>query len=199
MSEELAIATARAGGVFLDIGANDGCFVERMAARASTVHAFEPHPTCVVNLHNMIAKQQLHNVIVHPLALSDFTGRSKLYEGGCHTISTTWLIENNHAGYDEKKYVDVEVICLDSLALTDVAMAKIDVERSEQHVLLGGRETFMNNPMLIALETHRGIDCEAITHLLHDYGYQIYDGDKKLVEQIITIDQHYLCANYTGW
>jgi FkbM family methyltransferase len=201
MYNELIIKHGRTPGVFLDIGCSEGCFLERMAERATTVHAFEPLPTNAATLRNTIQRianktGRGSNIVLHEVALWHCDERKKLFINGLNssTIAESWRKQDDHAGYFPDQYVEVDAITLDSLNLTGVTVCKIDVERAELEVLQGGAETFTNNKMLISLETHRGIDCRAIVSLLHSYGYTIWSQAGNVVGQI-EVDKQYCCSN----
>ena len=194
-SNHLAINLAKRG-VFLDIGCSEGCYLERMAARALNVYAFEPLPRNIDMIHLLMVEKMLKNVLVYECALgAEENQETKFYlnGSGSSSIATSWREQADKAGYAEDNYIIVKTIPLDSLELTGVTFAKIDVERAEQFVLKGGEKTFSTNKMLIALETHRGVDCEKIMQHLTEWDYKVWK-EGELVTTI-EVDTGYICSN----
>ena len=142
--------------VVYDVGANYGYFTLIAAERARRVVAFEPAASVYSVLQQNVARNELTNVDLFPLALGAESGtrRLTLYSSSGNNsfalppdIWTHLTIE----GFD-----DVSVRTLDEMipeeGLPAPDILKIDVEGAEWDVLLGSRRTLETSRPLIILE-----------------------------------------------
>ncbi len=74
-----AMAGRMEGAVFLDVGANVGHHALYMAARAGTVHAFEPNPELWPLIEQKVSRNGLANVTLHRCGLGARADRMALY------------------------------------------------------------------------------------------------------------------------
>jgi FkbM family methyltransferase len=181
-------------GTVFDIGANHGFYVERMALQGHKVYAFEPHPD---NIHILTEKfGTSEDVVVVPLALSNYTGEAGLYVAGNpggHSISKavsdigTW----GHA----KTPHPVACMTIDDFVNTEnisnLISMKIDVEGAEEYVLDGAYNTLRAFNLVVALETHQTIDCNNVFQLIKEAGYTIFDASG-VKQDCITVDNAYI-------
>jgi FkbM family methyltransferase len=128
------------GGTLVDVGAMIGNHTSYLAAFVShdTIHAFEPEPR---NFALLEANTDDPTVVRHRVALSDRAGVAGLTtEAGNagHTILTDGSA--------------VPTATLDSYALRDVSLVKVDVEGHERQVLAGARETLTRWRPLVVVE-----------------------------------------------
>jgi FkbM family methyltransferase len=139
------------GGVALDIGANHGIYAYALARIASTVHCFEPLPSCCAN----IEAAAIGNVQVHNCALSERTGRMRLYVPleGTRAVHTRASLEKP-AGPCET--IDVDVRTVDSFDLPRVDFIKMDVEGAEAAALRGAAGTLERHHPALLVEIDRG-------------------------------------------
>jgi FkbM family methyltransferase len=134
----------------IDIGANIGnhslFFAKYM--NCNKIFSFEPF---IQNIE--IFKKNLSNYkdkcILFEKALSDKDGEMVLYNSE----------ENNFGGFSlykqEKSFEVLKKIAvekLDNFNLKDVTLIKIDVENHENEVLVGSKQTILNNKPIIVLE-----------------------------------------------
>ena len=126
------------GDTFIDVGANSGFFTLLASTRVGPggrVLAFEPVPAMQKRLLENIALNEVDNVTVHNVALSNTEGVLPLFEGpeGHKGISSLRHIENSAAT------INVRTLPLDSFSdtLSKLKLVKIDVEGAEQLVLEG--------------------------------------------------------------
>jgi FkbM family methyltransferase len=139
--------------VFVDVGANLGFFSlvigDRMR-RAGRVIAFEPQPRMVDLLQRSIHHNGLLGIVeVHPIGLSEITGRLSL-----------WVPKNHKGGgtlrnIPESQRRDFDLIAVDARRLDDLFgdgftcdLVKIDVEGHELSVLRGMREVIARSPAI---------------------------------------------------
>jgi FkbM family methyltransferase len=127
----------------IDIGANIGYYTILAARRIGNgvVFSFEPEPFNFSLLQKNCDENQLRNVRLYRLALSDKRSRSQLYlsptNSGGHSLFRRGRIFPSIA---------VETSSLDLiLPDIDVGVVKIDVEGSELQVLRGMRNTIRKN------------------------------------------------------
>jgi len=143
------------GHEFWDVGANTGYYAVMLAKNFDRVRAFEPNPNAVELLSRKITKKRIQNVRIIPVALSDSTGKSRLY---LHTQvrektigSSNSLIPSFNAagqGSDNSKdispvpFVEVQTDTVDNLLGNErIDLMKIDVEGAEFMVLNGATKT----------------------------------------------------------
>lgn len=134
----------------IDIGANIGnhslFFCKYI--NCDKVYSFEPYETNAelfrLNLSNYQDKCTLYQQ-----ALSDKDGKMVLYN--CE--------ENNYGGFSLHKQSksfevlnEIDVVKLDNFKFTDITLIKIDVENHEKEILLGAKQTILNNKPVVVLE-----------------------------------------------
>ena len=138
-------------GFAIDIGAHIGIHTVHMAFKGFKVIAVEPHP---YNLSLLISNIRLNNVernvLILPIALNNFNGKTKLYihkSTGGHSLIPVSNI-----------FVDVYCRKLDNISkltrFKKVDLVKIDVEGSEVMVLMGGKHFIRDTkPNMLIIET----------------------------------------------
>ena len=141
----------KSGGTALDIGANMGLWSRQLHRYADVVHAFEPNPICLRQLHRVLPL----NAVLHAVALSDREGIAHLRfdpeNTGIGTIEARNTLAQN-AGVAVVREAEVPTRTLDSLGLTGVAFIKIDVEGHEEAVLAGGENLLTSDKPSIVCE-----------------------------------------------
>jgi FkbM family methyltransferase len=169
-----ALALVRPGSAVADVGANDGMYSYAFSRRAGAVHAFEPLPRCAEVVRAYAgANRGIH---VHQVALSDRPGAMTLTipvrEG--REIDTEASLSPGAVPGDARR-VEIEVRTLDSFALRDLSLLKIDVEGHELEVLRGARETLRTErpAMMVEIEQrhHEGRDIRDVFVEVESYGY----------------------------
>jgi FkbM family methyltransferase len=171
------------GSTVLDIGANRGIYtylLSRKVGEKGKVHAFEPQPELVTELHRMKKWFGLSNVVIHPMALSSCTGLAQLNricpgDGGAS-------LEPDQPGSD---LLTVNRAPLDEILLREGAVnidfIKCDVEGHELRVFEGAVRMIERCKPLIQVEVRIETQ-EAMTlfHLLESFGYvgvMVLDGE----------------------
>lgn len=142
-------------GLAVDAGANIGNHTLWLAAVCGLdVAAFEPltHEALAAN----VALNGL-NVRVEPVALGARDDTAVHTSAGRLTTG---------AG-------NLPVRTLDSYALTDVSVVKIDVEGMEPDVLQGGEKTIRRDRPVIVAEEHNQAEHDAIAAVLQPWGYRM--------------------------
>lgn len=124
-------ALARASAI--DAGANVGAYARFMAGVFGAVHAFEAAPDTSACLARNVRDWGLDGrITVHACAVSDVPGSVGISSGG-------WL--RRSISREVKGAGSIPAVPLDSLALTDCLLIKLDVEGHEEKALRGAAQT----------------------------------------------------------
>lgn len=141
----------RAGTTAVDVGAHNGVYTYYLERAGLHVEAFEPVPECQAVIAAMRGDITLHRV-----ALSDGSGATELVVPLQYGAPETQLAHlGERAGEQIGARLEVTVATLDSFALRDVSIVKIDVEGHELAVLRGARETLGRDHPLLYMEIER--------------------------------------------
>ena len=170
------------GSTFVDVGANMGIYTlvaSRLVGEAGHVIAFEPSAQSFSLLRRNIALNGLTNVIALPEALSNETGRTKLFHGPDPVC--------NSLGRDLSWDGDAEEVATETLddvlrrtSLRRVNAIKIDVEGAEELVLRGALNTLTCMRPAIVFEINPGacsclgLSPHGATELLQSLGYSCF-------------------------
>lgn len=141
----LAIHTGRE--TIIDIGANVGLYTYHFSKKVRYVHAFEPLEKCAKQIINA----NLRNVTVHPVALSNTSGRQKLMVPMSGGRELTALAHFGATDCNEN-IVEVDVRKLDDFSFMSVGLIKIDVEGHEWAVIEGGLGLLRNERPILHIE-----------------------------------------------
>lgn len=173
----------------LDIGANCGWYSLVLGKKSPdiTVHAFEPIPGTCELLHRNIALNQLGNVHVHKLGVSDSQATAEfLYTPTCS--GATSLKQVGQPAATEK--VLCQMTTIDDFCREQAIQPKFikcDIEGAELLALKGGLKTIAASKPLLLLELLRKWSARFGYHpndafaLLHDLGYEAFKlGDNVL-------------------
>ena len=175
--------------VFLDIGANHGEFTVTSALIASSgkIVAFEPLPKNIDRLRTNVRINELSNVQILPIGLSNQSGtfpiydQESLYEDGTTNEGLASLFpasERLMSGYS------ISVQRLDdvwpSLGLDRVDIIKLDIEGAEWSALLGGQQLLARYKPILLVEIGRstcsaaGYRAEDFAQWIEDQGYRLF-------------------------
>ncbi len=179
--------TLKAGGTFLDIGANVGYYTVIAAGRVTPtgrVFSFEPEEANFSVLKKNVELNHLSNVTLEQVAVADQGGGGVMYlnplnEGG-HSLVP--MDSYRDSGYKmepalaKKKFPDfsfeqkIRTISLDDYLgsqsnLGSIAVAKIDVEGFEEKVLLGMDELLSRGIIGSLVCEISGVESAAVSYL----------------------------------
>ncbi|HEY2658725.1 MAG TPA: FkbM family methyltransferase [Caulobacteraceae bacterium] len=163
---------APAGATAIDVGANTGAYVEALVRLGCQVVAFEPNPTHADELQRMYGS----DIRLIRAAASDQTGTATLRVpkdaslGGLGTIEAA-----NPLSAADAVEVEVPLVRIDSLGLTNVAFVKMDVEGHELTALRGAEQLIRDqSPRILveAEERHRDNAVGSIRDFLEPLGYE---------------------------
>lgn len=172
---------------FMDVGANVGLYSLFAARRVGTrglVTAFEPSKREIVRFEDHIRLNQINNIRIFPLAVSDYQGEALLMIANAQHSGQNTLGSFVHNGIvqEQREYVSVKtldaVIAEESLPKVDVL--KIDVEGTEGAVLRGAKGMLSEHRPLLMLEIlepalrHQGCSRNSLYKLLRKFDYRLY-------------------------
>jgi FkbM family methyltransferase len=151
----------RPGDTAIDVGANCGVVTLLAAHRVGStgsVHAFEPQPGVAALLRRSLALNDMVQVRLHEVALSDRDGRLELAVPD-HNLGAASLTRQLN-GPGTRFIVDVRASgpYLGALDLGPVRLLKIDIEGHEPQFLQGAREFLAASmPDVIVFESNEQI------------------------------------------
>jgi FkbM family methyltransferase len=180
--------------IFYDVGASYGFYTYLALEFCKEVHSFEPLPDVFENLKMNL--ENIENVFLNQVALSDKNGKTKIYlpvDNGFSSSESSTIIESllrrRHHKFSDS--LEIGTITLDNYLKNHnkPTVIKLDVEGAENIVIEGGYEFFKNNSPIIAMEVWSSkeggeISMKAVEKL-RELGYKSYllneNGDLKLV------------------
>jgi len=149
--------------VVLDIGANIGNHTLVFATAAKQVHSFEPIPMIHSLLQQNIEQNNLANVTVHNLALSDTDGEATIHmvsSGNYGASSFDKRTENSEAITVSQRRGDT---LLSEQQIQKIDLIKIDVEAHEVYVLRGLKNTLQQHKPFITMEWNDPLTIERLS------------------------------------
>lgn len=194
---ELIKNNLREGDVFIDIGANIGYFTviaSPIVSSSGKVYSFEPDRENFSLLQKNILANGFKNVISVKQAVSDVSGKSKLflskYNMGDHRTydpeASRFYSEeikyafDQHTLEDRREFIEVGSVTLDEYFRNQYpnCFIKIDVQGAEGAVLRGARALFTNAPQAtVVMEFWPngmklfGIGADETFNMLKQYGF----------------------------
>lgn len=145
----------RPGGVFIDIGANVGQHTIFMSRIAAQVHAFEPWAPVREKITEKVARNNLTNVTVHPVAIGTEPEALEYY-APLGANMATGSFSPAHATDRNRPAGQLDVVNGDEYfaehGITEVDLVKIDVEGWEKHVVDGLRQVITQHRPVVFME-----------------------------------------------
>ncbi len=179
---EIFKKSIKKGDTVVDIGAHIGYYTiiaAKIVGPKGRVYAFEPNPNNFKLLSKTIATNQYSNVILVKKAVSDKTGKIKLYINTQNTGDHR--VFNSH---DDRKSITIETVKLDDFFSKNekIDLIKMDIQGSEHNTLKGGRKLLTTNknisiitelePELLKLNN---TSAKKFLDLLGKLGFRFYD------------------------
>lgn len=165
-----------ASSIALDIGANIGnhaIFFSRYFAR---VIAFEPNPTAAALLRTNLAANNIANVTVCEVGLSDRSETLAFRESPAN-LGAGRFLSNASAGRPGEKLV--AVACGDDVLTglqqdAPISFIKLDVEGFEERVLRGLAKTLGQHQPLVLYEAWNVEAATSVGNVLQPHGYKFF-------------------------
>jgi len=179
------------GKVFVDIGANIGCYTLQAAAavgESGKVLAFEPLPAAFERLKRNLGLNRFDRVTLFQGACCDRTGSLKFYMQSCPEVPFANAIGTLYPSIwygRQPETCEVAAHPLDQwladVAFERVDLIKIDAEGSEFDIIKGGFNLLRHYMPVLVLEvckttyTAGGWTPEQLGALLTSLGYSLYE------------------------
>lgn len=158
----LSLLTRLPAPVVLDIGANIGNHTLAFATRASQVYSFEPVPRIHALLAANVARNQLCQVQVHNLALSDCAGSATMHMVAQGNYGASSFDRRGVKSEPVTVAKDTGDALLARLGVARIDLIKIDVEAHEVYVLRGLRQTLQRDLPVIVMEWNNLLTIERL-------------------------------------
>jgi FkbM family methyltransferase len=165
--------------VVLELGANRGYYVLIESDKLSDkgyIYAVEPGPNNFEILKRNITLNNIKNVEVSNLAISDKKGTAKLYFGQACNLHS--LIKSKHDSEDD--FVEVQTDTVDNFlkGKKPVTFLRMDIEGFETELVSGMRETLKSKhftKMFVEIHPHRVTEDKMRNFLqaLQDNGFEL--------------------------
>ena len=151
---ELFLKLLESCNTFIDVGANTGIYSLIAGVNKKQVYAFEPVPTINNRLCQNIQINNLSSVVSVSSAVGDYNGSITIYIPNSLSIPT---MSSTLKGFNEsEKQLVVPLTTLDTYVFMNdipkVDLIKIDVEATEDKVLLGSMKVIKRDSPLILCE-----------------------------------------------
>jgi FkbM family methyltransferase len=189
----------------VDIGANIGYYTliaARLVGKKGTVYAFEPEPTNYKLLCENIAINGYTNVVPIEKAVSNATGKTKLYVNAAIADVSSFAKDNVLTHSKNLDCLEVETITLDDFFERTVGddridLMKIDVEGAEELVVDGAERVLRNNRLKVLMEfipdqlRRAGTDPLQLLYKLQNHGFEmkLLNERRQVLEPIGNIDE----------
>tara|TARA_R110000803_G_scaffold117669_3_gene186188 strand:+ start:451 stop:1092 length:642 start_codon:yes stop_codon:yes gene_type:complete len=165
--------------VVVDCGTYIGSHSLSMSNLAKKVIGFEPQPLIFKCLTQTIDKQNIKNIKLYNIALSNKQGNTFIMTNNDGDASLEGIRDNKF-----KHKFPIKTNTLDNIINEKIDLIKIDVEGHEWEMLEGASETITKYRPIIILETFRTKNNKnnlEIFKLQYNYNYQYISADNYLL------------------
>lgn len=155
---DVCLRALRPDDVFYDIGANVGVFSVECATKfpGIIVHAFEPQPSLAKRIRHSAELNNIHNLSVHEILLSDKAGEGQLYIGRQSVHASMIPRERQTRAVIPRELIPLDTF-VDRENLPPPALIKIDVEGAELGVFHGASRTIAAHKPVIVFEADQNM------------------------------------------
>jgi FkbM family methyltransferase len=180
---------------FVDIGVNIGqTLLKYRSCCEERYWGFEPNPSCVYYLNQLIKENNILNATIVPVGLSADNYVSKFYLKNEVDSAATAFSDLRPGFYNTDNAMFVPLFSFDKFnaneTIKSIALVKIDVEGGELEALLGMRYT---------ITKHRpAIVCEILDSHSEDNLYKMQNRADKIVDLMNELDYQIHQVDYSG-
>lgn len=182
--------------IIFDIGANIGWYSVHLSKKLpnSVIYAFEPIPEIFAQLRRNVELNQVVNIFLHNLALSDKIQTLTFFYTPTATGASSSV---NITGGGDLQKLECQTNTIDHFVkirnIAKIDFIKCDVEGAEYFVFKGGVETISKHLPMVFTEMLRkwaakfGYHPNDIIQLFKEFGYQCYAssrGGLKIVDKV---------------
>ena len=164
----------KTSNVILDIGSYSGIYsiIASKVNKKADIYAFEPNPNMFDVSKKNFKINNLRNIKVFNIAISDVVGESYLFQNHENYTSVYSLKESKNDGARFK----VETITLDEVIknqnINKIDLIKIDIEGFELNAIKGFKSNIQTFQPIMIIECLTEIDIRNIHDFLKEYGYE---------------------------
>ncbi len=163
------------GMKIIDIGANYGIYSIQMAKLTGdngTVWSFEPDTRLSPYIVKSIEKNNLNNIIINNMAISNYSGKTTFYLSENSEFNS---ISHNPQFHSEKIEVETLTIdqCMEKFCWNKIDFIKIDAEGEELKIFEAAKSFLAKESPLIMFECSH-IDFKPLVDELFNFGYYTY-------------------------
>jgi FkbM family methyltransferase len=182
-AELFVLQVMQEGGVYVDVGANSGYFYAlKVAAKYPTakVLAFEPDPKILHHLERNVAVNNLPNISIFRIALSERPGRMQMT---ADLGASNYLVDTASANWGAGT-IEVEAQTMDQFAeahgLLEIKLIKVDIEGHELGFLRGATATVQKMKPILLMELNEqllnraGASLGEVLSLLESWRYRCF-------------------------
>lgn len=196
------VKLAKRSNVFFDIGANIGYYslVAKIFNPKIKVHGFEPLPSANKYFKINVELNQLNDITVHEVALTNFNGTARFFSN----LNPRFPNETDHlygdnslnseaTGNIKKIEFDVRTQTLDSFvtekldASQKIDLIKLDTEGTENLVLEGAGNVLSHHRPIIMCEVIKGFIERELEKILLDHQYKFYEVNYSGLKEVTTL------------
>jgi FkbM family methyltransferase len=195
----------RRGDIVLDIGASIGYYTlmfARLVGEEGHVYAFEPAPESFEILKRNIEENGYRNVTLINKAVSDFTGKTRLFLCGYNNMAHTMSKTRSSSGS-----IEIDTVRLDDFFGADsrpIDFIKIDVEGAELAAIRGMERLLQRSPSVSLITefypgwlASYGADAREYLKFLTGLGFSVSDINEE-VKRVESSDPEAICDRYIG-
>ena len=190
MIKLLELVVPLSKGVFIDVGVNTGQTLVKLKSVNSQVDyiGFEPNPTCIYYVNELIRLNEFKNISLIPVGLSNESQIGKLiFFDTSSTDSSASIVEDFRPDHKIAKTEFIPIFNMATirqyLQISKIGIVKIDVEGGELEVLQGMEHEIISGQPIILLEILPAYDKEnsnrikrqhEVEKLFSNWGYSIF-------------------------
>lgn len=191
--------------IFFDIGANTGLYSLIAASQSPNiqVHSFEPVDSAYNLFNKSKSANNLNNIVLSKIALSDFDGESTFnLQLNATGVPVSSSLRQDMGDQKNKLIIKVETQMLDTYVevngITKIDFMKIDTEGTEDKVLRGAKNVLEKFRPVFVCEVlaYTNIE-EKLISIMNGRSYNYYFLQDNLLEQVEKIvGDPYVVSNY---